>query len=202
MYKVFIDNIPIYFQKDKSTSSSLPNRFLPALKINDFNLFRSELKQSNQQRFFFNSPDPEQTMNQFFKNFITIEAAGGIVQNVKTQHLLFIYRNDHWDIPKGKIEKDESPEEAAIREIQEECGITSLKIIKPLTNTFHVYFAYNNYYFKKNYWYFLETDEINVKPQLEEDIREVRWFKNEDLYLVVNNTFASIKAVIEPFKSK
>ena len=41
----------------------------------------------------------------------------------KADAYLFILRNVVWDIPKGKLEKGETPELAAVREIEEECGL-------------------------------------------------------------------------------
>jgi 8-oxo-dGTP pyrophosphatase MutT (NUDIX family) len=72
---------------------------------------------------------------QFFNAFEWIGAAGGMVKNVNTQKLLFIYRNGFWDIPKGKIEAGENPREAAIREIREEFGLQSLDITNELPPT-------------------------------------------------------------------
>ena len=56
-----------------------------------------------------------------------IEAAGGLVKNENGDYL-FIYRNDKWDLPKGKIEKDEKTKVAAVREVEEECGIAVSKL--------------------------------------------------------------------------
>src|SRR5262245_43144571 len=69
--------------------------------------------------------DLEKLKKAFFKHFHLIEAAGGIVQNDKKE-LLFIHRLGKWDLPKGKIEKKESPETCAVREVEEETGVTNL----------------------------------------------------------------------------
>ena len=51
-----------------------------------------------------------------------IEASGGVVLNEENK-LLWIYRLGKWDLPKGKLEKNESFKVAAIREVEEECNV-------------------------------------------------------------------------------
>jgi 8-oxo-dGTP pyrophosphatase MutT (NUDIX family) len=197
MYKVFVDNIPICFQKDAFSRSNIPTRFLPSLSLNDFCSFIEELNVLNsKETLFINSPDPLTELHHFFIAFEWIEAAGGIVKNVNTRKLLFIFRNGFWDIPKGKIEMDEKPRDAAIREIKEECGLHSLEIINELPPTYHVYFAYGKHFIKKTHWFNLETDEVNILPQLEEGITEVKWFDSDELDVVKENTFGSVLEVI------
>jgi 8-oxo-dGTP pyrophosphatase MutT (NUDIX family) len=197
MYKVFVDNIPICFQKDALKGSNIPTRFLPSLCPSNFSSFIEALNDLiSKETIFINSPDPMAEIHHFFNAFEWIEAAGGMVKNVNTQKLLFIYRNGFWDIPKGKIEDGENPREAAIREIREECGLKSLDITSELPPTYHVYFAYGKHFIKKTHWFNLETDEINVLPQLEEGITEVKWFGSDELEVVKENTFGSVLEVI------
>ena len=42
--------------------------------------------------------------------------------------MLFIYRFNKWDLPKGKLNKGEKKQDCAIREVEEECGICNLQI--------------------------------------------------------------------------
>jgi len=197
MYKVFVDNIPICFQKDATIKSNIPSRFLPSLSLNDFGLFTEVMNNLHAKEvFFLNSPDPMTQIHLFFNQFDWIEAAGGIVQNTQTNRYLFIYRNGFWDIPKGKIEDGESPHEGAIREIEEECGLYNLEITKELSPTYHVYFAYGKHFIKKTHWFTLETDVIAVHPQLEEGITEVKWFDRKEIDTVKKNTFGSIVEVL------
>ena len=67
----------------------------------------------------------------FWKAFETahihIEAAGGLVVNAAGK-LLVIERLGVWDLPKGKLESGETAQVAALREIEEECGISNHKI--------------------------------------------------------------------------
>jgi hypothetical protein len=84
------------------------------------------------------SEEVKESWKSFVARFTLIEAAGGLVKNSKEEYL-FIYRLGKWDLPKGKAEYNESPEETAIREVEEECGLKNLKIEKKLGKTFHTY---------------------------------------------------------------
>ena len=145
MYKVFVNDKPIIL------TDSLP-------KENKYHvyLFKNLIVSEILKKLTSNSVNGvlifcdnlERSKELFFKNFKIISAAGGLVLNPKKEVLL-IYRNNIWDLPKGWIEKNESIETAAIREVEEECGIFNLKIIKPLTTTYHIYNLSNSLF---NLW--------------------------------------------------
>lgn len=109
------------------------------------------------------------------KHLHYIEAAGGFIE--KENKYLFIRRHNKWDLPKGKLEKGETIENAAIRECEEECQVKNLKIIKRLSSTFHIYRYKKGFALKQAYWFFMKTDYAQkLIPQKEEDITEVDWF--------------------------
>lgn len=136
-------------------------------------------------------------LSSFSSAFKVIEAAGGLVKNTKGEYL-FIFRNGKWDLPKGKIEKGESVKDAAIREVEEECGIGKLKIVKELESTYHTYELDGKSILKHTYWFemFCE-DESRLVPQAEEGITEVKWLSKNDLQQVCDNTYESIKEVLK-----
>ena len=139
-----------------------------------------------------------ETFSKLFEEFDFIEAAGGIVKRKKSY--LFIKRNGVWDIPKGKIEKGESVKFAAIREIEEECGIKKPKIDKLIGLTYHTYLYKGRPTIKKTYWYSLFYDgPKKTKGQVEEGISKVKWFKVGDLSKVKSNTYASISEVLDMY---
>jgi 8-oxo-dGTP pyrophosphatase MutT (NUDIX family) len=144
----------------------------------------------------FNVED-EQQLKREFVDYKFIEAAGGLVQHNDT--FLFIKRNGVWDIPKGKLDQDETPEIAAVREIEEECGLIKPEIFKHLINTWHTYEHKGKLVLKKTYWYWLKATEtkINLVPQLEEGITEVTFFKVVEFEKIKPHTFLSIIEVIE-----
>jgi 8-oxo-dGTP pyrophosphatase MutT (NUDIX family) len=125
-----------------------------------------------------------------------IEAAGGLVKN-DDGHYLFIYRNDKWDLPKGKIEKGEKVKVAAVREVEEECGITVSKLGGKICKTYHAYVMKGEVVLKKTHWFAMKyKGSEKLKPQLEEGITDVRWFKPNYVDAIVENTFPSILDVL------
>ncbi len=143
--------------------------------------------------------DLEKLKETFFKNFKIIEAAGGIVQNDKKE-LLFIYRLEKWDLPKGKIEKGEKEEEAAVREVEEETGVTGLQLKKKIGTTYHVYDEFGKHFLKVSHWYHMTCPaKQELKPQTEEHITEIKWVKTQDIKEPVANTYPSIKDILSTF---
>ncbi|MCY1720367.1 NUDIX domain-containing protein [Prolixibacteraceae bacterium Z1-6] len=139
--------------------------------------------------------------NAFRLAFTEIDAAGGVV--VRNNKLLFIFRNGKWDLPKGKIDDGETADVAAIREVEEECGISGHRIVKQLPSTFHIYKSpykdnFGTWIFKETFWYEMGyTGELEGKPQLDEGISEVRWFAKNELHEVLENTYENLKQIIE-----
>ncbi|MBK6526488.1 MAG: NUDIX domain-containing protein [Crocinitomicaceae bacterium] len=137
-----------------------------------------------------------------FPDYKYIEAAGGLVQHNNT--FLFIKRNGVWDIPKGKLDKGETPEHAAVREIEEECGLVKPVIIRHLVDTWHTYEHKGKMVLKKTYWYWLKASEtkMNLVPQTEEGITEVAFFNQTEFAKIKADTFLSILEVIEALEKK
>ena len=143
--------------------------------------------------------DLEQLKAVFFKNFKVIEAAGGIVQNDKKE-ILFIHRLGKWDLPKGKIEKGEKEEEAAVREVEEETGVKNLHLKKKVGETYHVYDEFGKHFLKISHWYHMICpSKQDLKPQAEEHITDIKWVKTKDIKDPVANTYPSIKEILSTF---
>ncbi|OFX59369.1 MAG: hypothetical protein A2046_01345 [Bacteroidetes bacterium GWA2_30_7] len=198
MYKVFYNDRTVYITDDVSkyiknhdgifakyvSKSSLKicvDKFLKNEQIKELFLFYHDF---NELDFIFRSI------------FTQIDAAGGVVKNNKNQ-ILAIFRNNKWDLPKGKVEKNEDFKQAAIREVCEECGISDVVITETLKPTFHIYKINDNWVLKKTYWFEMkyEKDE-KLKPQLKENITEVKWFNNQNLNIILQNSYSSIKEVL------
>ncbi len=156
----------------------------------------SEIVKSNPSNLFISCKNLEEDFNLFIKEFIFIEAAGGLINNDKNQYL-FIYRHDTWDLPKGKLNKNEAPDKAAIRECQEECGLKKIKLNEFLTNTYHIYFYKKDWALKKTYWYRMLSNETNLVPQLEESITEVSWKDKSEIPAMLSNTYTNIIDVLK-----
>jgi 8-oxo-dGTP pyrophosphatase MutT (NUDIX family) len=146
--------------------------------------------------------DATELFQKLKNNFKYIEAAGGIVTNHEG-NTLFIKRWDIWDLPKGKVEKDELPEDAAIREVVEETGVYDPKIIKQLDSTYHVYFAFKKWYLKKTFWYLMETKvDADLNPEIEEDITEAVWLNVENARKAIKTSYRSLRDTFTEFFEK
>lgn len=145
--------------------------------------------------------NPDEFMTAVFSQaFTLIEAAGGVLK--RNNQFLFIFRNEKWDLPKGKIDAGEKPEEAAIREVEEECGIQGHQIIKSLPPTWHIYQSTwkgsaGEWILKKTHWFEMKYTGIeNGTPETGENISEIRWFEKGEFGLILQNTYANLKSII------
>jgi len=144
--------------------------------------------------------NPDVGKDLFFLLFSIIDAAGGLVRN-SDHKLLCIYRWGKWDLPKGKAEKGETIAETAIREVEEECGITNLQNEGLNSVTWHIYEhprKPGNWILKQTHWFNMTySGDKELVPQINEDILEAKWFAKSELKLVVENTWASLRPLIE-----
>ena len=130
-----------------------------------------------------------------------IIAAGGIVVN-PNKEILWIFRRGFWDLPKGKLDPNETIEACAIREVMEETGISNLVLGDLIITTKHLYHDtyLNTEVEKTTYWYQMTTDILQEGvPQTEEDIEAIAWVKEADLAPYLANTYENINQVMEVF---
>jgi 8-oxo-dGTP pyrophosphatase MutT (NUDIX family) len=146
--------------------------------------------------------DHDHLWNCLKSQLIELPAAGGLVRRADGS-FLFIRRLGVWDLPKGKIEKDETPAMAAVREVEEECGVRGLQIIRQLDSTFHLYRSPylkfpDNLVLKETQWFLMNCEgDQSLVPQSEEDIEQVRWFAPDELQEVMDNTYSSLREFLE-----
>ncbi len=132
----------------------------------------------------------------FLKLLPNVVAGGGKVYNTKNE-VLFIYRNDKWDLPKGKAERKETIEETAIREVEEETGVKGLKITKPLPTTYHIFKRNGKHRIKVTYWFEMQTDfEGDLCPQENEGITKVAWLDSQTATKALENSYANIRVLV------
>ena len=125
-----------------------------------------------------------------------VEAAGGLVFN-KDGDILMIFRNGKWDLPKGKLEMGESVEECAIREVEEECGVSGIIIENKIKDTYHTYVLEGENILKKTYWYKMKTDySAKLVPQIEEGITKVSWVDKDQISKKLKNSYGNISDVL------
>jgi 8-oxo-dGTP pyrophosphatase MutT (NUDIX family) len=129
-----------------------------------------------------------------------IKAAGGLVR--KKDKFLIIYRMKKWDLPKGKKESGERSSETAVREVEEECNV-KVKLGSKICTTWHTYTMGKSNMLKKTKWYKMDLiDDSNSKPSLEEDIEELRWMTEKEVYHALENSYKSIRFVFEEYYRK
>jgi 8-oxo-dGTP pyrophosphatase MutT (NUDIX family) len=201
MYKVFFNDRKITLSSELPEESKISGSqcfelnhldFLPEI-VNYFLMSNN----SNEYLVFKNIGD---LWSQFKSCFQCIRAAGGMVR--KGDEFLFIFRRDKWDLPKGKIEKGETARHAALREVEEECGISKMKITKELLTTWHIY--QSSYPGSKNKWILKETSWFemdykgtqDLKPQTEEDITEIGWLGLKKFDKILKNTYPNLEQII------
>lgn len=136
----------------------------------------------------------------FSKRFKFVQAAGGVVQDERGR-LLAIKRLGKWDLPKGKVDKGEAIPEAALREVEEECGIDELKIVQPIAVTWHTYERKGAQHLKRTDWFLMHaSSEKALTPETEEDIEEVRWMTPEEVVRMKQETYPSLVKVLEAWE--
>lgn len=116
-------------------------------------------------------------------------SAGGVVYRMHkgTAHFLLIrdsYRN--WGFPKGHLEEDEQPGEAALREVQEETGLEQVSMVGEI-DTIDWHFRFRGRLVHKVCHFFLmHTESANTRPQRAEGITACRWATYEDARQLVS----------------
>jgi 8-oxo-dGTP pyrophosphatase MutT (NUDIX family) len=198
MYKVFYnDRVIILCEKSKKTVEIVADKFVS--DRGDLFAFLDKLMGDElHEDVVILGYSISEMYNDFISWFTYIEAAGGIAQNPEGK-FLFIKRWGIWDLPKGKIEKNESPENAAKREIAEETGVGKLEIRKKLKNTYHIYQLKQQFFLKCTFWYLMYTNDNNLpRPQHKEGIDEVVWMTRKQSKKVLSGSYRSLR---ETFRS-
>ncbi len=142
--------------------------------------------------------DDYEAVKIFLKSkFKVIKAAGGLIK--KKDRFLMIYRMKKWDLPKGKKESGEEYKQTAEREVLEECNV-QVKVGKKICTTWHTYTMNRNNMLKKTRWYVMDlVDDSRSRPSLEEDIEELRWMTRKEVYHALENSYNSIRFVLEQY---
>jgi len=203
MYKIYINDLPIKLVQSTTANAGL----------GDYNILEFQYESNADLLSIINyaehfphakeivvwSQEIEALKKDFFNNFMYLEAGGGVVFN-KNNEMLLIYRNDKWDLPKGKIKKAESNQEGALREVIEETGVENLSVISPVkidgteqTCTYHNY-AYNMHrILKATHWFIMHTDYTGeLAPQTDEGIEKAEWVPIDEVLGRLKNSYKTI----------
>lgn len=203
MYKVFIYEKPLFII-EHAELSVLPDQLEEYTTEDDFRL--ADLLAFHEKAVtgtYIVKRQPKKFWKKFKRSFLQIRACGGLVLNANNEGL-FIYRNGVWDLPKGKTEKGEKKKTTAIREVEEECGISNPVLLKKICKTYHCYLhpRKGKMVLKDNHWYLMQYEgDEELVPQLEEGITKTEWIPMDSLSEVRGNTFQSILAVLKHYES-
>ena len=193
MLQIFYQDKPIIITDSISEDNNVSN-----IKFKDFKL-KSALKNLSKKKnssIRLIANDKKKALKKFLKLLPNIKAGGGKVINLKGD-ILFIFRNNKWDLPKGKAENNENIADTAIREVKEETGIKDLTITKPLQITYHIFKKNDSYRLKITYWFEMKSLVDNkLIPQLEEGITRAEWINPSEIEKIKKKCYANIRLLI------
>ena len=202
MYKIYINESELILCKSKH-KESLTKEVNPDLIMLYQNQQKTLLnyvdmleKSLNRKAILVHSPQFNSLKNDFDELFNVIPASGGLIINEKNE-ILFIFRRDSWDLPKGKMDPGESKKETALREVIEETGIRNVQIITKLGKTYHLFRTRSRKRaIKKSTWYLMHTKKQPLIPQTEEDIEIATWMTKEKFFSEKRIVYRSIIEVL------
>lgn len=193
MYKVFVGDKPMILTTLVEKETNFKNYLLNTVNIKKV---INKLNNSSLEEVRLIHKNKDKLIKKFLKKLPNVIAGGGKVYNDRGE-ILFIYRNDKWDLPKGKIEGKETIQNTAIREVSEETGVNGLEITKPLETTYHIFKRNGRYKIKVTYWFEMKTSfKGNLYAQEEEGITKVEWLNTNQVQEALENSYANIKSLI------
>lgn len=200
--KIFFNDKPLFLCNDVNAELQPyvhhdDTVFIDELNLHTVKSMIHEMQDASIHAGVFFHHDLEELKTMFFKKFTPVKAAGGFVLN-ENKEVLMMFRRGKWDLPKGKMDKKESFEECAIRETEEETGLKNITLISPLITTYHTYHEGTRYILKETKWFRMKVNgEQKLIPQAEEQITKLEWVGKNNLKNYMQNSFPSVKDVLE-----
>jgi 8-oxo-dGTP pyrophosphatase MutT (NUDIX family) len=194
MYKVFVNDKPLFLTNEVAKETDFQLFLLESVDIEQLivKMFNNKISKA-----YLYYPDEKEILKKVKEKIPVKKAGGGLVFN-KNGDVLFIFRNGKWDLPKGGTEKGEEIEETSLREVEEETGVTGLKISRKLQKTYHVFKRNGSYRLKITHWFEMTTDfEGTPIPQANEGIEKVAWLNPSEIKQALNNSYENIKLLFE-----
>jgi ADP-ribose pyrophosphatase YjhB (NUDIX family) len=195
MYKVFVNERPLILT-DKIREKGDGAYFM--MNQSEVLTAVNGLRKKKFEKAYVYHPNHEEILNKFSQYIPRVVAAGGVVTN-KTGKVLFIYRNDKWDLPKGILKKKERLEDCAVREVEEETGVQNLEIENFLRTTYHIFKRNGKLRLKEVHWYAMKTNfEGDLVGEEKEGIVKVKWKGPEKIRKALENSYLNIRILFEP----
>jgi ADP-ribose pyrophosphatase YjhB (NUDIX family) len=205
MYKIYVNETLLRLKetaklkKDYEVSSKEILVAYPGNSKYLYNYIDLAEKSTRIKRIIIHHDDRQLLKEAFLGMFKIITAAGGLVINSEGKALV-IFRRGFWDLPKGKIESGETKKKAAKREVKEETGIKSVRIIRKLGITHHMYRnPGKKREIKKSHWYLMNSNDVNLIPQVEEDIVDAQWMDIQELLDSGKPIYRSIRRILKQY---
>ena len=216
--KIFINDIPVYILSEKKINMKRAyglvvrefEDIVPEVLVDDVLIMNASFDQvdgllklmtdkklKKVHSIFISSRKKRALIDYLKSKFKVIEAGGGIVE--KDGKLLMIFRRKVWDIPKGKLDKGETIEECAVREVEEETGV-KVKVDKKIDAVWHTYVTKKKYVLQKTHWFAMHCiDDKNMAPQKGEGIKQVEWMTLEEVRKALHDSYRSIRYVMQEY---
>ena len=197
MYKVFVNDKPLFLTNQIKKETDFKFFLLESADINQIVL---HFFQNKLQKAYLYHPDEKEIIKTLKAKIPYSKAGGGLVYNKKNE-VLFIFRNGKWDLPKGGMEKGEAIEATAIREVEEETGVSNLVIADKLQKTYHIFKRNGVYKLKITQWFEMRTNFEGIPiGQTEEGIEKVAWLNSIEIQAALKNSYENIKLLFEEEK--
>lgn len=194
MYEVFVNERPLILT-DKIVEPGDGRYFM--MNRQEVRNAVNALRKNKLPRAYLYHPNGEDLVKKLAEYIPRVVAAGGVVTNKKGK-VLFIYRKDKWDLPKGIIKKNENLEACAVREVQEETGVQNLVIENFLRTTYHIFKQNGKLKLKEVHWYAMTTDyEGELVGEVGEGIEKVRWKGPRKIREALENSYLNIRALFQ-----
>lgn len=110
---------------------------------------------------------------------------------------LIQHQGEHWGFPKGHPNLGESEEETAKRELEEETGITDIKIISDISFNQQYIFGKDGIVYDKSVKYFIGlVSDINtsIPDDFKNEISEMKWLAFKEARELI--TFDNAKVIL------
>lgn len=193
MYTIYVGDKPIILTTEIEKETNFKSFLLKSVNIGKI---IKMLNNTDLEAVHLIHKNEDKLLKKFLKLLPNVIAGGGKAYNSKNE-ILFIYRNDKWDLPKGKAERKETIEETAIREVEEETGVKGLRITKPLSTTYHIFKRNGKHKIKVTYWFEMKTDfDGPLFPQENEGITKVEWLDDKASKQALENSYANIRILV------
>ena len=194
MYKVFVNDKPLFLTNEIAKETDFQLFLLESIDIEQLiiKMFNNKISKA-----YLYHPDEKEILKKLKEQIPVRKCGGGLVYNKKGD-VLFILRDGKWDLPKGGIEKGESIDAAAIREVEEETGVKNVLITKKLQKTYHIFKRNGKYRLKITCWFQMTTDYDGIlEPQANEGIEKAVWLNPEEVKEALKNSYENIKLLFE-----